>query len=136
MRVRILGHLEQWLEEVDNDLLEIVHQAARLVDVKESRHLDEPANVIGKEFVVHDPGSELVPFIERSAIDGDAPLNHLVLARLKIRDDFLGDLGKIPTLDKVVRLEKDGSQTRFPYRVVLEIEFIETMKGICVSLMK
>lgn len=44
----ILGHFEQWLEHVRDDLFEILHHPARLVHVVQTRNLDEPSNVGGK----------------------------------------------------------------------------------------
>jgi hypothetical protein len=41
----ILGHFEQWLEHVRDDLFEILHHPARLVHVVQTRNLDEPSNV-------------------------------------------------------------------------------------------
>lgn len=45
MAGRVLGHFKQWLEDVGDDLLVILHHATGLVDIIETRHLDEPANV-------------------------------------------------------------------------------------------
>ena len=45
-----------------------------LVDVIETRDLDEPADIVGIELVVDDPPSQLVPLIALPAIDADPPL--------------------------------------------------------------
>jgi hypothetical protein len=83
---------------------------------------------VGHEFVVDNPCGELVPFVNGLAVDGDSPFYHLVLARLKIRYDLLGDLRKISTVDEVVSLQEDGSEPRFSNGVVLEIELVESVE--------
>ena len=40
MRVGVLGDLEEWLEEVVEDLLEVVDQLVALVDVVQTRNLE------------------------------------------------------------------------------------------------
>jgi hypothetical protein len=59
----------------------------------------------------------------------------LILACLEIRYNLLGDFSQITAPDEVVRFEEDGSQTRFSDRVVLQIELVEAMKRIRVSLL-
>lgn len=88
---RVFGHLEQRLEDVYNDLLEIVHQTSCLVHIEQAWYLNEPSHVGGKEFVVNNPSCELVPLINVSTVNGDAPFYELILACLEIGDDFLGD---------------------------------------------
>ena len=69
--------------------------------------------------MVHDPGCELIPFIEGLAIDADTPLYHLVLAGLKIGDDFSRDLGQVSPFNEIVGFQKDLTQARFSDWVVL-----------------
>lgn len=106
---RVFGNFKQRLEEIDDDLFKIVHQAGRLVDVEEARHLDQPSDVVGKQLVVDDPSGKLVPLVYCASIYRDTPFGHLVFARLEIRDHFFSDLGEVSAIDEVVRLEEDGS---------------------------
>ena len=46
MRVRILGDLEERLEDVDEDLLEVLDAVVDPVDVEESGNLDQPPDVV------------------------------------------------------------------------------------------
>ena len=89
---------------------------------------------MGEKLVVHYPLGEVVPFIERSSIDRDSPLYHLILARLEISDDFFGDLGEVSAVDVIVCFQEDRPKTRFPDRVILEVKLVETMKRILVGL--
>ena len=41
-----------------------------------------------------------------------------------------GQLGKVPSLNIIIRLQEDLPQSRFSNGIVLQIEFIETMEGI------
>lgn len=90
--------------------------------------MDEPSNIGREDFVIDNPGGEFVPFIETAAIDGDAPFDHLVFAGFKVGDDLFGELGQVATLDHVVGLEEDSSESRFSHRIIFEIEFVEAMK--------
>lgn len=87
-----------------------------------------------EKLVIHHPCSQLVPFIDSFAVDRNTPLNHLILARFKVFDDFLGDLCQIPPVNEVVSLQKYSSQTRLPDRVVFEIELVESVERIRVGL--
>lgn len=49
-----------------NDVLEILDHTSSLVDIVETRDLDEPSDVVRDEFVVDDPFGELVPFVDVS----------------------------------------------------------------------
>jgi hypothetical protein len=130
----ILGNFKQRLEEVNDDLLEIIHQATRFVHIEQPRDLDKPADVVREQLIIHDPRCELVPLIDSFTIDGNTPLDHLVLAGFEIRDDLFRDLGEISPVNKVVRLEEDGSQSRFTNRVVFKIELVESMERVDVGL--
>jgi len=77
---RISGNFEKRLEHIYDNLLEIVHQASCLVHIVQTRYLDQPSYVGRKELIIDDPRSKLIPFIDVSAVDGDAPLDELVLA--------------------------------------------------------
>lgn len=77
---RVFSHLEQRLEDVDNDLLEVVHEASGLVHIVQTRDLDEPPHVRREKLIVDDPSSQLVPFLQVATIDGDAPFYELILA--------------------------------------------------------
>lgn len=58
----------------------------------------------------------------------------MILARLKIGDDFFGNLCEIPAIDVIVRLQKDGTEAGLSDRVVFEVKLVEAMKGVRVSL--
>lgn len=96
--------------------------------------MDQPADIMREQLVVNDPSCKLIPLIDCSAVNRDTPFGHLVLARLEIRNDFLGYLGQVSAIDKVVGLEENGSQSGFSNWVVLEIELVKSMERIRVSL--
>jgi len=58
----------------------------------------------------------------------------LVLARLEIGYDLFRDFCKVSPLDEVVCLEKNGAETGFTDRVVLQVEFVKPVEGIRMSL--
>nr|GFD54503.1 hypothetical protein [Tanacetum cinerariifolium] len=92
MALRVFGDLEQGLEEVADHLLKVMHKPGSLVHVEETGNLDEPSDVGREQLVVDDPCGKLVPFVEITTVDGNAPLNELVLAGLQIGDDLLCNL--------------------------------------------
>lgn len=130
MRRRISCDFKQRLEHILDDLLKSIHQTAGFVDVIEARDLNQPANVVGKELVIHDPRCKLIPFIYRLAVDRYAPLHHLIFAGLQVGDHFFGNLSQVASMDEIVRLKKDCSEARLADRVVLEIEFVEAMERV------
>jgi hypothetical protein len=91
---------------------------------------------VGKELIINDPSCKFVPLIDRPSINRDAPFNHLIFTRLKIGDDFFGNLGKVSTIDKVVRLQENSPQPGFSNRIVLKIELVESMERIRMGLFK
>ena len=56
-----------------NDVFERLNRAILFVHIVEARYLDEPADVVRVELVVHDPSRELVPLVARAPVDTDAP---------------------------------------------------------------
>ena len=56
-----------------DNVLERVDRAVLLVDVVQTRHLDEPAHVVRVETVVDNPARELVPLVRVAAVDADPP---------------------------------------------------------------
>ena len=60
---RVLGDLKQWLKNIRYDLLKIFHHATRFVYIIQTRDLDQPTNIRGKQFVINHPGSKFVPFL-------------------------------------------------------------------------
>ena len=44
--VWIFSNLEEWLEQVSDDLLKILHQLVTLVDVEQARDLDNPPYIV------------------------------------------------------------------------------------------
>ncbi|KAH3683267.1 hypothetical protein WICPIJ_005736 [Wickerhamomyces pijperi] len=92
--LRILGDFEEWLEEVPQNVLERVYLVGLLVDVVQSWNLNQPSDIVTDQVVVNDPRSKLVPFINRTTIDGDTVLTHLILGVLQVTEDFLGDPSK------------------------------------------
>ena len=71
-----------------DDILKVADQSATLVNIIESRNLNQPAHVGRKELVLHDPFSELIPLGFRATIDRNTIFGHLVFGRLQIRDDL------------------------------------------------
>lgn len=57
-------------------------------------------------------------------------ITYLIFALLKISHDLLSQFGKVPPFDKVVRFQKDLSQPRLSDRVILQVEFVESVKRI------
>lgn len=84
MTRRILGHFKQRLEDIGNDLFIVLHHAACFVDIIETRHLNEPANIRREQLVVHHPSRKLVPFLKGTTVDRDSPFHHLVFARFQV----------------------------------------------------
>lgn len=128
MTARIFGNFKERLKHILNNLLKAVHQARRLVHVKQSRDLNEPPDIWREQLVVDYPCSQLVPLIDISAIDGNPPLYKLILTRLEIGDDFSCYFCKILTFYIVVRLEEYSSESGFAYGVVLQVEFVESVE--------
>ena len=87
-----------------------------------------------EELIIDHPCGQLIPLVQGSAINGNPPFHHLILARLEISDDFFGDLGEVSAVDVIVCFQEDRPKTRFPDRVILEVELVETMKRILVGL--
>ena len=56
-----------------NYVLERIHRSVLLIDIVEARDLDEPTNIMGKYFVVYDPFSKLIPFVDITTIDANSP---------------------------------------------------------------
>lgn len=135
MAGRIFRNFEEGLKDVLDDLLKVVHQASRLVDIEQSGDLDEPPDVVREQLVVDNPCCEFIPLVECSSVNRDSPFNHLVLARLEIRDDFFGDLSKIPAVDEVIGLQEDCPQPRLSNGIVFQVELVKAVEGICVSLL-
>lgn len=102
---------EEGLEDVDDNLLKVLHQFRRFVHIEETRNLDQPSDVRGEELVIDNPGRELIPLLEISTIDGYTPFYHLVLASLEIGNDFFGNLGQVASMNEVVCFQKDGSKS-------------------------
>ena len=75
VRGRVLSHFEERLEYVADHLLEVVDRFGRLIERIETWNLNQPPDIVGEQLVVHNPGSELVPFARITAINTDAPLN-------------------------------------------------------------
>ncbi|KAI7001276.1 AMP deaminase [Hortaea werneckii] len=103
-----------------------------LVHVVESWDLDQPSDVGRKELVVDYPGCKLVPLVKRTTVDGDAPLDHLVLAAFQVGHDFLGDFSQVTAVNEIVSLEENRSQSTFSNRIVLQIKLVETVEAVCV----
>lgn len=75
MAGRVLRDFKQWLENVPQNVLEILHGLQRLVQSVQSRDLYEPTHVMGKEFVVNNPSRKIVPLIDTATVDTDAPFD-------------------------------------------------------------
>lgn len=131
---RVLCDLEQRLEDVRDDLLEVLDRLGSLVDVVQTGDLDQPTNVGRKQLVVDHPVGQLIPLILGTTVDRDTVLGHLVLALLQIREDLLGNVGQVATLNLVVSLHKDLTETGLTNGVVLQVELVEPMERVLVSL--
>ena len=99
---RVFGDFVERPEYIDDDLFIAVHLTVGFVHAKESGNLYEPSHIVRDQFVINDPSSELVPFIDGSAINRDPPFNKLVLARLQIGDDLLCDFSEVTSLNIIV----------------------------------
>ncbi len=69
--------------------LEIVHGTLGFVDIVETRHLNDPANVWRVDLEVECPGGEVVPLLRRSTVNGETRLGVLVFRLLQVREDLL-----------------------------------------------
>lgn len=87
-----------------------------------------------EELVIDNPRCKLIPLVNGAAIDGDSPFDHLILARLKIRDDLLGNFCQVSAVNEIVRLQENRPQTRLSNWVVFQVELVESMERICVRL--
>jgi hypothetical protein len=58
------------------------------------------------------------------------PRRHCISHRACWRGYTFGQLGEVAALNEVVRLEKDFTQARLAYRVVLEIELVKPMERV------
>ena len=74
--------LEERAKEVVENLLETVDQFVALVDVVESRDLDDPADVVGVHLVIDGPRGQLVPLVGLAPVDGEAQLGVLIRAEV------------------------------------------------------
>jgi hypothetical protein len=128
VRGGVLRDLEEGLEDVLDDILEVVDQAAGFEHLVQARHLNEPADVVRDELVVHDPLGELVPLVGLAAVDGHTPLRVLVLGLLEVGDELGRELGEVLALEEVVGLEEDLPQTRRPGGVVAVVEAVEAVE--------
>ena len=106
----IFGDFEERLKDIDDDLLKVIHESRCFVHIIQTRNLNKPSDVGRKEFVVHDPGGKLIPFLEFATVDRYTPFYHLVFAGLQVRDNLFGDFCEVSAVDKVVRLQKNGSK--------------------------
>ena len=132
---RVSGNLVKRLEYVDDDLFEGVHLFVGFIHAEQSRDLYEPSYIVRDQLVIDDPSSELLPFVNGSAIDGDSPFNKLVFAGFQVRDDLLCDFSEVASFDIVVSLQKDFSESRLPNGIVFEVELVKAMEGISVGLL-
>lgn len=131
---RVLCDLEQRLEDVRDDLLKVLDRLGGLVDVVQTGYLDQPTNVGREQLVVDHPVGQLIPLILGTTVDRDTVLGHLVLALLQIRKDLLGNVSKVATLNLVISFHKDLTETGLANGVVLQVELVEPVERILVSL--
>ena len=115
-------------------MLEAFNRFGRFVDVIQTRNLYEPTDIVRVDLVIDNPLGKIVPFLLRTTINRNTVLGHLILARFEIREDFLGQLGKILPLNQIIRLEEDFSQSRFANWIVFQIEFVESVERIFMRL--
>lgn len=71
-----------------DDVLKVLDLPATLVHLVQPGHLDKPPHIVREQLVVDDPFRKLVPFLQVSAIDRQAPLDILVFALFQIGDDL------------------------------------------------
>lgn len=109
-----------------HDITKVFNLLGALENLVQSRDLNEPSQVVRKQFMLHDPFGELVPLVDVSSVDAQPPLDvlnrpedvsdnqsfpdrqwdqsYLVLALLRIGDNLLGQLGQIPTAEVIISL--------------------------------
>lgn len=126
---------------------------------QESRHLHEPAHVLGVDQMLDGPLSQFVPFVPAAAVDGQPELHVLVLALLQVghhllssstarqrgtaplrvhqqqqarSPEHLNDVSKVFPFDVVVRFDEDLSQDGLAYGIVFGVELVKAVKGVAV----
>jgi hypothetical protein len=85
---------------------------------------------MSEHFMVHDPLRQLVPVVHGPAVDRKPPLAVLVFALLKVVHDLMRQLGKVPAVDEVVRLQEDLAESALADRIVFEVELIEPVETV------
>lgn len=89
--------------------------------------------MLGVDVVGHGPGGELVPLVKRAAVNGEPQLEVDILGVIQLNKHLLHNVGKVFSVDKVVCLHKDLSQSRLTNWVVFCIELVKSVK--CVSVL-
>ena len=73
MRCQRASDIQKSEKRTFQDIFERLNHAALTIDIVQAWYLDEPAHIVRVQLVVHNPASELVPFILRAPVDADAP---------------------------------------------------------------
>ena len=76
------------------------------------------------------PRSQLVPLIDRSPVDGQAQLQVDVLSVVQVNKHLLDNVGKVFTVDHVVCLHEDLTESRFSDRIIFCIELVKSMECV------
>ena len=109
------------------------YQTVTISSLLESGDLDEPALLFRVDLVVHGPFGQLVPLVERAAIHREPQLEVDILGVIQLNKHLLYNVGKVFSVDKVVCLHKDLSQSRLTNWVVFCIKLVKSVK--CVSVL-
>lgn len=101
-----------------NDLFEILDSPVRLINLIQSRDLNEPSDIMTEQSIIDDPRRQFIPLLSAASIDTNPILCHLILALFQICHELPRDFGEVSTGNQVIGLEEDLAQARFADRVV------------------
>ena len=88
----VLGDFKEGLKEVLDDLFKVLDQFVALVDVKETRNLDDPPDVVRIHVVVDGPLGQLVPLLRGTSVNRQSELKVLVFGLFNVVHHFVDQL--------------------------------------------
>mmetsp|Transcript_29268 Transcript_29268/g.84085 ORF Transcript_29268/g.84085 Transcript_29268/m.84085 type:complete len:343 (-) Transcript_29268:539-1567(-) len=125
---------EQRLENVSKHLGEILHLAYLSEHRIQSRHLNQPTDLLALDVVRPEPLCQLRPLVCAATIDGNTPLSaHKPLLCVHLHH-LLGQLGHKTPFNVVVRFEENVAEPLVAERIVLVIEDVKAPKSIMLAI--
>ena len=80
------------------------------------------------------PVGQLVPLVHRPPVNGQTELQVDVLSIVQVNEDLLDYVGKVFTIDHVISLHEDLSESGLSDGIVFGIEFVKSME--CISILR